>query len=310
MQLETPGSTTVRCVIIANALAGSVPGMGERIHDATNQLRRAGMEVHFRLVEPKHLTATLEQLLAESPCLVVAAGGDGTVRTVASALLGTEHALGVLPVGTMNRFAQAMGIPLSLSGAVRTLIDGQDVLTDVGEVNGEVFVNTCALGIYPELARQRELRRLQHAGWPRLLRWSVDTAFATRHVLRNWRVARFRLRLDGKALTHRVPGLVITNNPLPERGELKRVGRGMLAIYVPRERKPLGLAWLTLRAILRGPKQLKPLRTIITSHVEVDMSPKVPVALDGEVCELVPPLSLVSRRRACRVRIPRSGGGT
>ena len=56
--------------------------------------------------------------------LVVAGGGDGTVNTVASALVGTDVALGVLPLGTRNHFAKDLGLPLDLAGAVQTIGEG------------------------------------------------------------------------------------------------------------------------------------------------------------------------------------------
>ena len=63
---------------------------------------------------------------AESGCrTIVAAGGDGTVSAVASALVGTQAALGVLPLGTLNHFAKDVGIPLDLDAAVETIINGE-----------------------------------------------------------------------------------------------------------------------------------------------------------------------------------------
>ena len=56
--------------------------------------------------------------------VVVAVGGDGTVRTVASALSGTGHALGIVPIGTGNLFARHKGIPGAHRGHVARLPSG------------------------------------------------------------------------------------------------------------------------------------------------------------------------------------------
>ncbi|NEG55971.1 diacylglycerol kinase [Bifidobacterium sp. SMA15] len=53
--------------------------------------------------------------------VVVAVGGDGTVRTVASAVSGTGHALGIVPIGTGNLFARNMGIPVDDIDAALTV---------------------------------------------------------------------------------------------------------------------------------------------------------------------------------------------
>src|SRR5436190_17967625 len=56
--------------------------------------------------------------------MIVAGGGDGTINAVASAIVGTEKILGVLPLGTLNHFAKDLKIPLDLEVAARLLISG------------------------------------------------------------------------------------------------------------------------------------------------------------------------------------------
>ncbi|MBT1160469.1 MULTISPECIES: diacylglycerol/lipid kinase family protein [Bifidobacterium] len=56
--------------------------------------------------------ACAKEALANGADVVVAVGGDGTVRTVASAMAGTGHAMGIIPIGTGNLFARNMGIPV------------------------------------------------------------------------------------------------------------------------------------------------------------------------------------------------------
>ena len=70
----------------------------------------------------------------------------GTVNAVAGKLVGTDTALGVLPMGTLNHFAKDVGIPLNLEAAVYNLFTGKVRKVDVGEVNGRVFVNNSGIG--------------------------------------------------------------------------------------------------------------------------------------------------------------------
>src|SRR5205085_7764977 len=82
----------------------------------------------------------LARRVAEGPTqIVVAGGGDGTVNAVASVLVGTDKALGILPLGTLNHFAKDLRLPLDLEAAAETIISGHVRTVDVGDVNGRVF---------------------------------------------------------------------------------------------------------------------------------------------------------------------------
>jgi YegS/Rv2252/BmrU family lipid kinase len=66
--------------------------------------------------------------------VVLACGGDGTVRSVAQALAGTGVAMGLVPVGTGNLLAKTLGTPQDLSAAVTVALTGDDRTIDVGRV--------------------------------------------------------------------------------------------------------------------------------------------------------------------------------
>jgi diacylglycerol kinase family enzyme len=97
----------------------------------------------------RELTALARLAIEEHGGIVVAAGGDRTINAVASALVGTDSPMGVLPLGTLNHFAKDLKIPLELESAVATMLTGRVVRIDVGEVNGHLFLNNSSLGIYP-----------------------------------------------------------------------------------------------------------------------------------------------------------------
>src|SRR5438874_4235038 len=85
-------------------------------------------------------TAARAAMAAGAPA-VVAAGGDGTVRMVASALVGSGTPFGVLPLGTLNHFAKDLGIPIDLEKAVGTIARGRMAQVDTGQVNDHIFLN-------------------------------------------------------------------------------------------------------------------------------------------------------------------------
>ena len=85
--------------------------------------------------------------------MVVAAGGDGTVFEVVNGLapLANRPKLGVIPAGTSNDFARALGIPKSLDRATEVLYTGEAIPIDVGKVGDKYFINIAAAGSLTEL---------------------------------------------------------------------------------------------------------------------------------------------------------------
>lgn len=86
----------------------------------------------------------------------VAYGGDGTVNSVAGALVGRDKTLGILPGGSGNGLARNLGIPLSWLRALGTLVSGRDASIDAGEINGRRFFNVAGIGLDGLIARQFE----------------------------------------------------------------------------------------------------------------------------------------------------------
>src|SRR5262249_33429038 len=71
---------------------------------------------------------------------LVAAGGDGTIRQAAASLLGTDAALGIIPVGTGNVLAHEIGLARTASAIARMLQEGPAVRVACAEANGEPFL--------------------------------------------------------------------------------------------------------------------------------------------------------------------------
>ena len=122
-------------------------------------LRSAGIAGRARWLDADKLSQQAEAAVAEGAKLVVAGGGDGTISAVAGALAGSDTRLGILPLGTLNHFARDLGIPFDPDAAARLIAQGRDRRVDVAEVNGRVFINNSAVGLYPLMVRDREAQR-------------------------------------------------------------------------------------------------------------------------------------------------------
>lgn len=142
-------------VLVLSPHAGNSGGL-ER---ARRALARRGIEVAVELdIES---VASLPELLATAagqPRLVIAAGGDGTVGSVAGYLAGTANVLGVLPLGTGNDFARSLGIPIDARRAAEQLAGGVISSVDLGRLEraGEPpahFVHAATVGVGVDFAK-------------------------------------------------------------------------------------------------------------------------------------------------------------
>jgi len=93
----------------------------------------------------EHITELVEQI-SENFDVVVACGGDGTVREVASKLIKQDKTLGVIPLGTGNDLCKTLKIPTDLRQAFKLLLKGNNIAMDVGRCNDFIFLNSLGFG--------------------------------------------------------------------------------------------------------------------------------------------------------------------
>ena len=232
--------------------------------------------------------------------VLVAAGGDGTVNAVASAVVGRETPLGVLPVGTLNHFAKDVGIPLDLPAAVRVVAQGVERRVDVGEVNGRYFLNNSSIGVYPRIVELRERYRSTGLG-----KW-IAAFWASLAVLRRRPFLGVGIQVEGETVVRRTPFVFIGNNEYKMEG-LRGVHRagltgGYLAVYVMHASRRVSLVRLGWELLLRGPDKVQELDLFRLPGTRIETRRRrIQVALDGEVTSLRSPLEYRSHPGALRV---------
>jgi diacylglycerol kinase (ATP) len=103
-----------------------------------------------------------QQIDQHKPDRVVAVGGDGTIKIVATALLNTNISLGVLPAGSANGMARELGIPPDMEGSLALLVDGVPRATDIISINdGDVCLHLSDIGLNAQLIRYYERNNLR-----------------------------------------------------------------------------------------------------------------------------------------------------
>jgi diacylglycerol kinase family enzyme len=239
---------------------------------------------------PGRTLADQTRAAIEAGCRVaVAAGGDGTVNAVATALLGGDIPLGVLPMGTLNHFAKDLGLPLELAEAVRVAARGTVRRVDVGQVNGRVFLNNSSIGVYPRVVELR--RRWESTG----LGKGLAALWASLVVLRRRPFMGVRIRTTDETVVRLTPFVFVGNNEYRMVG-LRAASRDSLTagrltlcvMHASLRRSLLLLAW---EVLWRGVDQVRELELFLVSEATVETRRRHPqVSLDGEVAVLASPL--------------------
>ncbi|HZI17050.1 MAG TPA: diacylglycerol kinase family protein [Pyrinomonadaceae bacterium] len=137
----------------------------------------------------------LAQRAAREGCArILVAGGDGTLNEALNGVASVEGALarttfGIIPLGTGNDFAAALGLPEDVEGAVEVLLGGRELAVDVGVLNERYFVNVSAGGFIAEVSGAVD---------PQLKSWAGKFAYIIggAQVLLNYEPVRARVRAE------------------------------------------------------------------------------------------------------------------
>jgi YegS/Rv2252/BmrU family lipid kinase len=295
----------VRPAIIINASSG-LSDKNATVELLSRMFDKRGLDASISLAEKgSKIIELTDRAVRDGREPIVAGGGDGTVNAVASRIIATGRTLGVLPLGTFNHFAKDLKIPLDLEEAAETILEGQTIRVDVGEVNDRIFLNNSSLGLYPIIVnrRKRQQQRLGRGKWPAFI-------WAALSVLRRYPFLNVRLHADEKELRRRTPFVFIGNNEYEmERfniGARSRLDAGHLSLYIAQRTGRLGLLRLALHALFGGLRNEKDFDALISKEIGIETRHKrLHVAMDGEVTPMNTPLNYRILPRALSVIVPR-----
>jgi diacylglycerol kinase (ATP) len=178
------------------------------VDQARRAFADAGVAVDVALTERAGHAAELAAARGRGYDLVFSLGGDGTAMEVAGALAYTDIPVGVLPGGTGNLLARALGIPRNVRRAVPVLLNGGVRQIDLGVVQGHRFAVAAGVGI--DAAMVAETPRWMK----RRLGVLAYTMIATRAALRAVVRRRFfvaRVTVDGEVIERRVAAVLFAN---------------------------------------------------------------------------------------------------
>jgi diacylglycerol kinase (ATP) len=194
-------------IVLLNEQAGQKGGLptnrsGE--DDVRAALERHAVQADLLVTQSEDdCRAAARRAVAQGYDVVVAAGGDGTVGTVATELLESRTALGILPLGSVMNIARMLEIPRDVDAAAEALRDGEVRTVDVGTANGHVFYEAASVGI--SAAVFREAQRLDEGD-----RWAP---LRSMWVALRYRPGRMMIELDGESLNTRALMVAVCVGP-------------------------------------------------------------------------------------------------
>lgn len=271
----------------------------------THAFAGQGHHITVDCVAPDAIEEAIETAAAEPIDVLIVGGGDGTIRTAARHLMssqigGSRIGLGILPLGTMNRLAKDLAIPLDLAQAAGFLAVAQPKAMDVATVNGSIFLCNSLMGatVRYSVGRARLRGKPAHERLPKYFR-------LIREILSSRRKISIAIDDGDKLLRLRALSVAVTNNGYDEHAPWltrSQLDHGKLTLYVSKHRSGWGLARALVLAML-GLWRDDPAIEKFTGMRFVIRSPQKRKRLsnDGEIAKFDTPLTYEVVPRALNV---------
>jgi diacylglycerol kinase (ATP) len=296
MNTQQPNTAAVlsrihRITIIVNPAAGRGSArqwMGELEVRLSLAIQSTHRIISWEILEttcPGDATELALEAVRGGANIVVAAGGDGTIGEVVNALVGTEVALGVIPMGTGNDFARSLGIGTDVDKAIYNLLEGVPIAIDVGRTQGRYFVNVAGCGFDSAVAQ-----RVNHGF--RWLRGTSTYVAAVLQTLLTYRASKIRLTLDNEVIETSAMLCSIANARYYG-GGMRIAPDAMLTdgLYDICLVKDVGkFEFLrTFHKVFKGKHTTHPaVRMLRSKYVKVESDRPLPVLVDGEIVGTTP----------------------
>ena len=181
---------------------------GRVVEDAQRAITDGGASCDVVLTERSGHAREISASRGRDYDVVFALGGDGTAMEVAGALAGTSIPIGVLPGGTGNLLARALGIPRDIRRAVPQLLGGRVRRIDLGVVLGHRFAVAAGVGIDAAMVAETPQWMKRRLG---VLAYTI---IATKAALRAVLLRRFflaRVDVDGEIIERQAAAVLFAN---------------------------------------------------------------------------------------------------
>jgi diacylglycerol kinase (ATP) len=289
-------------LLIANPAARRT---SRRLTAAAEALGAQGARVDVASTERPGHAAEIVRDRAAGYQAVFTLGGDGTAMEVVGTLAHTGIPVGIIPGGTGNLVARALGIPVATRRAAGALLSGDVADVDLGRLaSGRCFAFSCGVGVDARMIRDTP------PIWKRRLGILAYAYVALRASLRNISF-RVRATVDGDTIERQATAVMVANfgtvlNDLIVLGPgiARDDGKLDLCVFSPASGwQALGVAWRLLR------KDFRPHPAITYRsgrYFRIECEPRQDAQADGELVGSTP-IELQVDPHAARLLLPRVG---
>ena len=153
---------------------------------------------------PGHAHQLSLDAVSDGVDVVVAVGGDGTINEVASALVGSEVRLGIVPEGSGNGLALYLGIPLNERAAIKRLNRYESLTVDCGSINGQFFFNMAGIGFDASVSDRFANDNI---------RGPIGYMKAVISEISTYKPKKYRLTIDGETIEREAFMVSVANSP-------------------------------------------------------------------------------------------------
>jgi len=303
---ELSSEQVVKVYVVHNPEAGSYDSVVVRKMLEQYFINRNWEYTIYEITGQEVATELVRTAAEQGYELFIAAGGDGTVSSVASGLVGTGLPMAIIPAGTVNALARELKIPFDLGEALG-LLGRQHAIAEIDalQVGAQFFLLEVGVGIGSLSMHETERYQIRRFGrlayfWPGL-----------KHLL-NFQPQRFNLVVDGHRYRVRAAEVVVVSASTLRGSPLRwgpniRPDDGQVEACIIRARTALDYFRLGYNMILQQESRDPSIRYLpVKWEITIDVKRPLPVEGDGEIIGQTP-VRVQVVPQAVRIIVP--GGG-
>jgi YegS/Rv2252/BmrU family lipid kinase len=257
----------------------------------------------YEITGQEEVTELVRAAAEQGYDLFVASGGDGTISSVASGLIGTGLPMAIIPAGTVNALARELKIPFDLGQAL-SLLGQQPAIAEIDalQVGEQFFLLQVGVGVSSLSMRETERDNIRRFGrlayfWPGI-----------KHLL-NFQPQRFNLVVDGHRYRVRAAEVTVANASSLRGSPLRwgpniRLDDGQVEACIIKARTALDYLRLGYNLVLKQESRDPSIRYLpVKQEITIDVNHPLPVEGDGEIIGKTP-VQIQVVPKAVRIIVP------